>query len=96
MFLKSLRNTAFVIAVISLATTAWLAAHAGHVNAGLTVHEWGTFTSIAGANGQSVEWSPLTGSAELPSFVEHFRDAGFKLALRGTVRMETSASAARN
>src|SRR2546423_10894580 len=93
MFLKTLRNTAFAIAAIGLATTAWLAAHAGPVNAGLTAHEWGTFTSVAGANGQSVEWSPLTGSADLPSFVEHFRDAGFKLGLRGTVRMETPASA---
>jgi hypothetical protein len=55
----------------------------------LTVHEWGTFTSIAGADGQAVEWSPLTGSVDLPAFVEHFRDPGYKLGLRGTVRMET-------
>src|SRR5579864_7497449 len=59
------------------------------VNSGLIAHEWGTFTSIAGADGQAVEWSPLTGSTDLPSFVEHFRNAGFKLGLRGTVRMET-------
>ena len=32
------------------------------VFAGLTVHEWGTFTSVAGADGQLMEWSPLTGS----------------------------------
>lgn len=57
--------------------------------AGLTVHEWGTFTSIAGADGQAVEWSPLTDSTDLPSFVEHFRAPQFKLGLRGTVRMET-------
>jgi len=56
---------------------------------GLTAHEWGTFTSIAGDKGQAVEWSPLTGSTDLPEFVEHFRNAGFKLGLRGTVRMET-------
>jgi len=56
---------------------------------GLTAHEWGTFTSIAGSDGQAVEWSPLTGSTDLPAFVEHFRDPGFKLGLRGTVRMET-------
>src|SRR5258705_3585168 len=55
----------------------------------LTAHEWGTFTSIAGSDGQAVEWSPLTGSTGLPAFVEHFRSAGFKLGLRGTVRMET-------
>jgi hypothetical protein len=57
--------------------------------AGLTVHEWGTFTSIAGKDGQAVEWSPLTGSTDLPGFVEHLRTPDFKLGLRGTVRMET-------
>lgn len=57
--------------------------------AGLTVHEWGTFTSVAGKDGQAVEWSPLTGSTDLPGFVEHFRTPEFKLGLRGTVRMET-------
>ena len=55
----------------------------------LTAHEWGTFTSIAGMDGSAVEWSPLIGSTDLPAFVEHFRDPGFKGGLRGTVRMET-------
>ena len=59
------------------------------VNSSLTAHEWGTFTSIAGMDGSAVEWSPLTGATDLPAFVEHFRDPGFKLGLRGTVRMET-------
>ncbi|MGA2589084.1 MAG: hypothetical protein ABSH32_04145 [Bryobacteraceae bacterium] len=55
----------------------------------LTVHEWGTFTSVAGPDGQAIEWLPLTGSTDLPGFVEHFRDGGFKCGLGGTVRMET-------
>jgi hypothetical protein len=55
----------------------------------LTVHEWGTFTSIAGAGGQSMGWLPLTGSTDLPTFVEHFREVAFKGGLRGTTRMET-------
>src|SRR5258707_9009853 len=62
---------------------------AGSVYSGLTAHEWGTFTSIAGSDWQAVEWSPLSESTDLPVFVEHFRDPGFKLGLRGTVRMET-------
>jgi hypothetical protein len=66
-----------------------LGTEARPVYSGLTAHEWGTFTSIAGDNGQAVEWAPLTGSTDLPSFVEHFRNPGFKLGLRGTVRMET-------
>src|SRR5690349_19815621 len=40
---------------------------------GLTVHEWGTFTSVAGADGQSVDWTPLSGPQDLPCFVEHAR-----------------------
>src|SRR5215510_4295255 len=65
----------------------------------LIAHEWGTFTSIAGNDGRAVEWLPLTGvwpqspevatANDLPSFVEHFGYAGFKVSLRGTVRMET-------
>jgi hypothetical protein len=59
------------------------------VDAGLTAHEWGTFTSIAGERGQAVLWTPLSGATDLPGFVEHFRDPHFKLGLQGTVRMET-------
>jgi hypothetical protein len=59
------------------------------VYSSLAAHEWGTFTSIAGSDGQAIEWSPLTVSTDLPVFVEHFRNPGFKLGLRGTVRMET-------
>jgi hypothetical protein len=57
---------------------------------GLIAHEWGTFTAIAGSDGQLVEWLPvdLVGPPELPSFVEHFRGSP-KSVLRGTVRMET-------
>ncbi len=55
----------------------------------LTVHEWGTFTSISAKDGQPISWLPLTGSTDLPSFVEHLREPNFKSGLRGTVRMET-------
>lgn len=55
----------------------------------LTAHEWGTFTSIAGKDGHAVEWLPLTGSTDLPSFVQHFSGVRFKGGLLGTVRMET-------
>src|SRR5882672_6798820 len=59
------------------------------VDTELTAHEWGTFTSIAGQDGKAIEWTPLNGSTDLPSFVEHFRTAETKVNLRGTVRMET-------
>jgi hypothetical protein len=55
----------------------------------LTAHEWGTFTSIAGKDGRAAQWLPLTGSTDLPTFVDHFQTPDFKGGLRGTVRMET-------
>jgi hypothetical protein len=54
----------------------------------LTVHEWGTFTSVAGDQGQAVEWLPLATESDLPCFVNQSK-AGLKDYLFGTVRMET-------
>ncbi len=56
---------------------------------GLTAHEWGTFTSFAGSDGHAADWLPLTGSTDLPTFVEHFETPNFKAGVHGTVRMET-------
>ena len=64
-------------------------AQSANLDPGLTAHEWGTFTSIAGETGQAVEWLPLNTPGDLPSFVEHFRGTGFKVGLGGTIRMET-------
>jgi len=38
-------------------------------SAKVVVHEWGTFTSVAGADGASLDWRPLSGPSDLPSFV---------------------------
>jgi hypothetical protein len=90
MNMESLRAMSCVLLASCLTILAGLmGSESRAVFSGLTAHEWGTFTSIAGDKGQAVEWSPLTGSTDLPGFVEHFRSAGFKLGLRGTVRMET-------
>lgn len=36
----------------------------------LVVHEWGTFTTVAGSDGAALEWRPLLGkTSDLPSFV---------------------------
>jgi hypothetical protein len=35
----------------------------------LVVHEWGTFTSVAGKNGVALDWRPLNGASDLPKFV---------------------------
>jgi hypothetical protein len=55
----------------------------------LTVHEWGTFTSVAGEDGLSVEWDTLGCKNDLPGFVDAVSYRRFKFGLAGTVRMET-------
>ncbi len=83
---------ALACAAILLTIHAFPQAHSAKQEAptsDLTVHEWGTFTSISADDGQAIEWLPLTGSTDLPTFVEHLREPAFKGGLRGTVRMET-------
>lgn len=77
------------LALIAFCFASWVIADEQDATRELTVHEWGTFTAIAGDNGKAVEWAPLTGSTDLPGFVEHIIDENFKLGLRGTIRMET-------
>ncbi len=62
----------------------------------LVVHEWGTFTSIAGKDGVALEWRPLNGSTDLPKFVHTIQQEGLGLRhsrskgdLKALVRMET-------
>ena len=54
----------------------------------LTVHEWGTFTTIAGDDGRPVEWSAWAGPQDLPCFVEKLKWCA-KCTPGATVRMET-------
>jgi hypothetical protein len=54
----------------------------------LTVHEWGTFTSVAGEDGSAVVWDALGGKNDLPKFVNSFGYC-LKGTLTDTVRMET-------
>ena len=62
----------------------------------LIVHEWGTFTSIAGKDGVALEWRPLNGSTDLPKFVHTMQSATSglrhpqsKADMAATIRMET-------
>jgi hypothetical protein len=57
-------------------------------DAGLVVHEWGTFTSVAGADGRPVSWTTLAGRSDLPCFVHRINAGNSKLA-PAEVRMET-------
>jgi hypothetical protein len=67
-----------------------VASRANATGDALKVHEWGTFTSIAGMNGMPSSWRALGGSGDLPCFVHRSeRDGSGKTDLIGTVRMET-------
>jgi hypothetical protein len=79
------------LAVLSLCSLFVFSSHAQEKSpsSDFAVHEWGTFTSIAGQDGKPVQWTPLSKSTDLPTFVEHFQTRNFKLGLAGTVRMET-------
>src|SRR5579872_2075985 len=57
-------------------------------DAGLTVHEWGTFTSIAAADGGAEQWVSLSPPADLPCFVYHLSAQCVKCG-PAKVRMET-------
>jgi hypothetical protein len=84
--MSRLTPVAVLLAVLSIGA---VGAHVGVPTApDLTVHEWGTFTSIAGQNGAAVTWSPLDGAQDLPCFVER-HPLCIKCFLSGTVRMET-------
>jgi len=56
---------------------------------GLTVHEWGTLTSVAAADGSPEDWDALGGEYDLPSFVNNGGYRCTKWRLSGTMRMET-------
>ncbi len=76
--------------LVILAAATLVAADLHSVQPGdLTVHEWGTFTSVAGEDGSAIDWDALGCQSDLPRFVNDHGYRGFKFRLRGTVRMET-------
>lgn len=56
----------------------------------LTVHEWGTFTSVAADTGEELPWSPFSGPVDLPCFVHRLGLGPIGPKLFPTlIRMET-------
>jgi hypothetical protein len=84
-------------ALVVLLLAAPVAAQQGAT--GLAVHEWGTFTSVAGVDGHAVDWLAVSGPSDLPCFVgrlpndvKYLSAGADPLALsnrRAKVRMET-------
>src|SRR5690242_20074725 len=87
-----LKRTAPIVAVLAfgILITARIPASTDVVSGSknLTVHVWGTFTSVAGQEGQAVEWLPVDRQSDLACFVNQ-SPAGLEDYLFGTVRMET-------
>jgi hypothetical protein len=60
--------------------------------AGVTVHEWGTFTTVAGKNGHAIDWLPLSGPVDLPCFVHHYQNNPLIKLARGTQPLDYDAA----
>lgn len=83
------------LSVVCLVTTVTAAPQTPRAK-NLTVHEWGTFTSVAGQDGRAAEWTPLSGPSDLPCFVTFLNPNSPKIPaggllpqMKATVRMET-------
>ena len=77
-------------AILILAALALNAAELNGENKPVIAHEWGTFTSVAGEDGNPVQWAPLFGAPDLPCFVGHIdTEHVTKWQISGLVRMET-------
>ena len=76
------KRIAIVIAILGLPALLGITINASvdesARQAAFTVHEWGTFTSVAGPDGKAAPWLPLAGPGDLPCFVERFRNLLFK------------------
>jgi hypothetical protein len=55
----------------------------------LVVHEWGTFTSVAGESGAPVRWAALSAPSDLPCFVYRLSAQCVKCNATTNIRMET-------
>ena len=65
----------FVSVLVAIGATAGFAAvDRTPINSSLVVHEWGTFTSVAGSVGQAVSWRHFNGPSDLPCFVNVMKD----------------------
>ncbi|MBI2149254.1 MAG: hypothetical protein HYU27_01440 [Acidobacteria bacterium] len=88
--LKVIAPVLAVFSLLALATTGGSAVTANNDSrtgpGGLTIHEWGAFTTVAGLDGLPVDWLPLGGPNDLPCFVDHFANPLFKYLYEGSPR----------
>jgi hypothetical protein len=84
-----MKSTCATRAVLALLLAALAAPWARAGEDWLVVHEWGTFTSVAGADGRAMTWQPFSTPSDLPCFVEHEGTGSEKGGIAAQVRMET-------
>jgi hypothetical protein len=84
-----------LLAVLGLALAALLPLGrvSGRVAPDFVVHEWGTFTTVAAADGRALPWRPLDAVQDLPSFVYSMRAGASRWATKSDTmalaRLET-------
>jgi len=70
------KNFRFIVAGIALIAVIAFSVRAKTAKErSLVVHEWGTFTSLQGGDGQLIYWKPLQ-TSELPDFVHSWNNPG--------------------
>jgi hypothetical protein len=90
------RLTGMLVVAVAVAVGVVVQGRGGLDPSTLVVHEWGTFTSKAGPDGQAVLWKPFARPSDLPGFVTVLNPASVKSGrnltlptLAATIRMET-------
>lgn len=86
-----------VLALVFVAVTSRSSIIASGAGTDLVVHEWGTFTSVTGREGEALIWRPLSFESDLPPFIysidkgQSWRGLQYrtKSGLAVRVRMET-------
>src|ERR1051325_7265622 len=73
-----------------LATAPWCALAGSEAVENYVVHEWGTFTSVQGADGVLLAWNPLE-TTQLPGFVHDWNKPGLDRRPAGALNHDTKS-----
>jgi len=76
LFTGAKRRTQLFAAIVIGSIAVAVIGSATHSSSKLVVHEWGTFTSVQGADGALMDWRPLE-TVDLPKFVYNWSNPGY-------------------
>src|ERR1041385_1105387 len=77
-----MKTTSVKTLAVALSAAASIQSFTAIASPNLIVHEWGTFTSVQGADGVLMNWRPLQ-TAELPKFVYDWTHPGYNRSPAG-------------